>query len=193
MMKSKVLMTLGFSLLPWTLAIGQPLYCPQHSGYIDIGMSVDQVISACGQPISKQPSNKPVTQRIPVQQLIYTALNTGSIYPGLNSAFYDQWSLPSGTTGVSLEVDVTNQKVSAVRINGSSTNAMSLCGGTPVQVGDNVNKVYMACGSPGMVNNTFINQSVPSNTKPEVWIYQVDQYQSPISLTFVNGKLQSIN
>ena len=192
-MKSKILITLGFSLLPWSLAIGDPLYCPQHSGYVNVGMTQAQVISACGQPISKQPSNKPVTTKVPVQQLIYTTLNTGSIYPGLNSAYYDQWSLPSGSTGISLEVDAINQKVSAVRINGSSANASSLCQGASIQIGDDVSKVYNACGSPSMVNNNYINQTVPSNTRPEVWIYQVDQYQSPISLTFVDGKLQSID
>lgn len=171
----------------------QQLYCPQNSRYITIGMTQEQVVTACGQPLAKQQSNGPVTQKVPVKQLIYTALNTGSVYPGLNSAFYNQWSLPSGTSGISVQVDVVNDKVSNVVINGSSTNAMSVCGGTGVQVGDSVNKVYNACGSPSMVNTSYINQQVPSNTRPEVWIYQVDKFQSPVSLTFVNGKLQGIN
>lgn len=192
-------MAFGVSLLAATpvLAMSQ-LYCPQNSGYINIGMTQAQVITACGQPLTKQQTNAPVTQKVPVKQLIYNSLNAGGYYPGEGAAFYGQssgaqWSLPSGTGGISLEVDIINNKVSDVRINGSSTNAMSICGGTNVQIGDNINQVLNACGSPTMTNNSFINQTVPSNKPPEVWIYQVNQYQTPNSLTFVNGKLQSIN
>lgn len=193
-MRPGILLTFSVSLLAATpaLAVSQ-LYCPQNSGYINIGMTQSEVLAACGEPLTKQQSNAPVTQKVPMQQFIYNTLNTGSVYPGLNPTYYDYWSLPSGAYGISLEVDIVNDKVSAVRINGSGTNAMSVCGGTNVQIGDNANKVTMACGSPSMVNNSFINQTVPSNTRPELWVYQVNQYQSPSSLTFVNGKLQSID
>ncbi len=193
-MRPGIFLTFSVSLLAAApaLAVSQ-LYCPQNSGYITIGMTQSEVLAACGEPLTKQQSNAPVTQKVPMKQFIYNTLNTGSVYPGLNPTYYDYWSLPSGAYGISLEVDIINDKVSAVRINGSGTNAMSICGGTNVQIGDNANKVIMACGSPSMVNNSFINQTVPSNTKPELWIYQIDQYQSPSSLTFINGKLQSID
>ena len=172
---------------------GQSVYCPQNSGFINVGMTQDQVLSACGQPQDKRQSDTPATVKVPVKQLIYTALNTGSVYPGLNSAFYDQWSMPSGSTGISLEISVIDQKVYNVKINGSGSNAVSLCGGTSIQVGDNVSDVYTACGSPSMVNSTFIDQPIPSKSNPEIWIYKIDSYHPAISLTFVNGKLQSIN
>jgi len=190
-MSLKLLILLSLSLTSLT-AIADPFYCPQNQGYINLGMSEAQVVSACGQPLSKQESNVPVTVKVPVTQLIYTTLNQGSVYPGLNSV-YDQWSLPSGSTGVSLEVDIINNKVSGVRINGSNTNAMSVCGGISVAVGADESQVYNACGNPQMINNSFINQPIPSNHKPEVWVYQVDKYQAPMSLTFVNGQLQSID
>lgn len=192
-MKLRMLVTLSFTLIPLTTAMAQPFYCPKNSGYINIGMTEEEVIAACGQPLSKQNPNMPVTQRVPVKQLIYTNLNTGAVYPGLNSAFYDQWSLPSGSTGVSLQVDVVDNKVRGIKLNGSSSNAMSVCGGQSVEVGDDVNKVFTACGSPAMINSSFINEPIPNSAKPAVWIYQFDQYQSPITLTFVNGKLQSMN
>ncbi len=192
-MKPLSLIFLSCLLCPFTAAFGQQIYCPQNSSYINIGMTQDEVIAACGQPLSKQQANTPATVRIPVKQFIYTALNKGSVYPGLNSAFYEQWSLPSGTLGTSVEINVMNDKVSSVKINGSNTNAISICQGTNFEVGDNVSKVYRACGSPDMINDTFINQPIPSNSLPEVWTYQMNQYQSPINLTFVNGKLQSAN
>jgi hypothetical protein len=193
LVKLKVLVMMSVSFLVVPPIMAQSLYCPQNSGYINTGMTQQQVMAACGQPLAKQESNNPVTQKVPVTQLIYTTLNQGSVYSGLNSAFYTQWNLPSGTAGIGLEINIMNNKVSSIKINGSGTNAMSVCGGKSVQIGDNANVVYSACGSPSMVNNSYINQVVPSNTKPEVWIYQVNQYQSPISLTFINGKLQSIN
>lgn len=198
-MRPPFFMAFSVSLLAATPALAlTQLYCPQNSGYINIGMTQAQVITACGQPLTKQRTNAPVTQKVPVKQLIYNTLNSGAYYPGQSAAYYGdssgaQWSLPSGTAGISLEVDIINNKVSDVRINGSSTNAMSICGGVNVQIGDNINQVLNACGSPTMTNNSFVNQVVPSNNPPEVWIYQVNQYQTPNSLTFVNGKLQSIN
>ncbi len=191
-MNLKLLTIFGVCLFPLASIADDQLYCPQKQGYINVGMSEGQVLAACGEPVSKQDSKVPVTQKVPVKQLIYSNLNKGSVYPGLNN-IYDQWSLPSGTAGISLEVDIINNKVSAVRLNGSSTNAMSVCGGVSLEVGSDENEVYSACGNPGMVNNTYVNQIVPSNHKPQLWIYQVDQYQAPYTLTFVNGKLQSID
>ena len=190
-MNIKLLALLGILLTPLPSS-ADAVYCPQNHGFINIGMTVAQVVSACGQPLAKHDSSAPVTQKVPVKQLIYTTLNPGSVYPGLNN-IYDQWSLPSGSTGLPLEVDIINNKVSAFRLNSGKTNAMSVCGGVSVQVGADEDAVYSACGNPNMVNTTFINQVVRSNQKPQVWIYQVDRYHSPMSLTFVDGKLQSID
>ncbi|MDI9817955.1 MULTISPECIES: DUF2845 domain-containing protein [unclassified Legionella] len=179
-----VVATLGFSFNAFAT---QSIYCPQNHGYINIGMTPNQVLASCGEPLSKQQSNRPVMQKVPVVQLIYN--NMGS-----QSAFYGVWSLPVGTnSGAQLEVDIINNQVKAVRVNGSDSNAFSICGGRMIQVGDPVGAVYGACGNPSLVNNTFINQPLQSNQRPEVWIYQTDQYQTPFSLTFVNGKLQSID
>ncbi|KTC77047.1 DUF2845 domain-containing protein [Legionella brunensis] len=188
-MTSRLVSAFGIASLSLSLnAFAQSqMYCPQNHGYINLGMTPDQVISACGQPLSKQQSNTPVMQKVPVMQLLYN--NQGS-----QSAFYGVWSLPVGTnSGAQLEIDIVDNKVSAVRINGSNTNAFSICGGSMVQIGDPVNKVYGSCGNPSLVNNTFINQPIQSNQKPEIWTYQTNQYQTPFNLTFVNGKLQSID
>lgn len=178
------LISLGFSC---QVLATQSMYCPQNHGYINLGMTPEQVVAACGQPLSKQQSKTPLMQKVPVTQLMYN--NQGSPH-----AFYGVWSLPVGTnSGAQLEVDIINNKVTAVRMNGGNTNAFSICGGTMIQVGDPVGSVYGACGNPSIVNNTYINQPVQSNQYPEIWIYQTDQYQTPFNLTFVNGKLQSIN
>lgn len=187
-MSSRLVVALGvisFSLN--AMADVQSYYCPQNRGYISIGMTPDQVISACGQPISQQQSSQPVMQRVPVQQLMFN--NAGA-----PTAFYGVWQIPTGTnTGAQVQVNVVDGKVKSVNINGSGTNAFSVCGGTSIQVGDPVSKVYGSCGTPSVVNNSYINVPIQSNQKPQVWIYQAGDYQSPVTLTFVNGKLQSID
>jgi hypothetical protein len=167
-------------------------YCTGGQAYINVGMSQAQVLKACGQPVGKRPTKEAVVQQVPVTQLIYTRLNRGGTYRGYDR-IYQLWSLPSGTKGISLQVDVIDNKISGISLNGSSTNASNLCGGKNFQVGDPVNNVYSACGNPTITNNTFINQTIPRSQSPEVWIYQVDPYQAPFNLTFVNGKLQSID
>ena len=62
------LLSLGAS---FNVMAAQAVYCPQNHGYINVGMTPDQVIAACGQPLSQQDSNQPVYQQIPVQQLFY--------------------------------------------------------------------------------------------------------------------------
>jgi len=185
-MKIKLMPGLILSLLPLSALADQSFYCPQNHAYINIGMSTNQVIAACGTPLSKQESNQPIVQKIPVQQLIYNN-------QGTDTAFYGVWNVPTGNGGTSLQVDVINNRVQNISVNGSNSNAFSICNGANIQIGDQVGKVYGACGSPSVVNNTFMNQVVPTANKPEVWIYEPGQYQATVSLTFVDGKLQSIN
>ncbi|MBA2650825.1 MAG: DUF2845 domain-containing protein [Tatlockia sp.] len=169
------------------IASQQSYYCPQNHKYINLGMSTDQVGDACGVPISKQETNRPVMQKVPVQELTFNAI-------GAQKVFYGVYAIPTGTdSGAKLQVNIVDNKVKSIVINGSGTNAFSICGGISIQAGDPASKVYGACGNPSVVNNSFINQPLLSNAKTQVWIYQPTDYQPPITLTFVNGKLQSID
>lgn len=169
-------------------------YCPQRHGYINVGMTQDQVIAACGQPTAIRDNNSPVVQQIPVTQLIYSILNQGAMYynPGITPV-YNMWSLPSGSQGTSVEIDLVDNQVNAIKVNGSESNALSVCQGGKVQVGDNISAVYNACGAPSLINNTYVNKPVPANQKPQVWVYTIDQYQPSVTFTFINGILKSIN
>ncbi len=181
----------GLLILPYT-AMAADVYCPQKSGHINVGMTEAQVIAACGDPIATKESNRPATQKVPLKQLIYTSLNRDA-RPECTYDLYNIYSLPCGSTGLTLKIDIINEKVVNVNIDGTGSNATSICGGVDIQLGANENDVYAACGSPNTVNETFLNQPIPSDKKPKVWLYQIDQYHKPITLTFVNGKLQSID
>ena len=191
-MNTRSLFILSMLFIPLTGWAADSIYCPQRQGYINVGMTDSQVVNACGEPIVKQTSNQAVVERIPVTQLMYTTLNQGGTFPGVNN-MYQRWSLPSGSTGTSLTISIRNNRISGVSINGASTNAATLCGGINLQIGDMVNRVYSACGTPSLVNQTYINQPVPKSQHPERWIYQVNPYQPSFTLTFINGKLQSID
>ena len=196
---------LGLLIVPFCLfADTQSYYCPENHAYINLGMTPDQVIAACGQPLSQQASNQPVLQKVPVTQLIYNNIGNTNTTFGLgpqvwnlpansSSAFYGVWNLSTGIAGgAQLEVDIANQKVRSIKLNGSGTNSASICQGGNIQPGDPVQKVYSACGSPSIVNSTYINELIPTSEKPKVWIYKPGEYQPSVTLTFINGRLQSI-
>ncbi|WP_133130024.1 DUF2845 domain-containing protein [Legionella yabuuchiae] len=191
-MTRNFLLFLAASLLPMAIFAQDSIYCPENSAYVKVGMTTDQVLAACGPPLNRQVGDR-VTKRVAVTQLIYNSLNSGFESWGGVSNVYDQWSLPQGPSGVNLEVNIMNNKVIGIQFNGSSSNAISMCSGGNIAIGDDQSKVYQACGSPSTVNNTYINQPVPTNQKPEVWVYQNDKFQQPFSLTIINGKLESIS
>ncbi|KTD82613.1 DUF2845 domain-containing protein [Legionella waltersii] len=197
-MKSITFNSLLLMLIPCMASAAQSFYCPQNHAYINIGMSSDQVIAACGQPASIQESDQPIMQKVPMQQLIFNNLSsndsdfTGSLNTPTNSAFYGVWNVSTGYNGVQVQVDIVDNKVKSISVNGGGSNALSLCSGANIQVGDPASKVYGACGSPNVTNNSYINVPIPSQTRPQIWIYKPDPYQPSFSLTFIDGKLQSI-
>lgn len=162
------------------------IYCPQNHAYISLGMTQDEVTAACGKPSLVEKSQVPFSKKVPMMQLTYNS-------QGSAKAFYGVWSLQVGvTTGSNLQIDVVNDKVYEVHINGESSKAFSICGGTPIVKGDPVGNVYSACGNPSTINNTYITLPISETTFPQVWIYELP-YQASMRLTFVKGKLESID
>ncbi|MDF1684076.1 MAG: DUF2845 domain-containing protein [Legionellaceae bacterium] len=183
---------LSFLLITTSSFAGQqPFYCPQKHGYVRIGMTESQVLAACGQPTSKEKSKQAAVQQVPVTQLIYTTLNPDPVYRGYKLV-YRMWSLPIGSQGSSLEVDIINKKIAAIRFNGESTNASSVCDNRSFAVGDMADMVFTACGNPSHVNRSFVNRKVKSKSKPVTWTYNSDPYQPTFRLIFLDGKLRAI-
>lgn len=168
----------------------ETVFCPQKNGYIRVGMTEAQVLSACGAPLQKQESNKPLSQKVEVTQMTYNN-------QGTQKGFYGYWKMPvstnsAGNGGSKLEVSIVDGKVDSVNIDGGSVNAFSICGNNNIQIGDDASAVAGACGTPSIVNKTFIMKPIPSNKAPMVWIYKQADYLPTMTLTFVDGKLQSI-
>jgi len=169
----------------------KPFYCPQKHGYVRIGMTESEVLAACGSPTSKEKSKQAAVEQVPVTQLIYTTLNPLPVYRGYELV-YRMWSLPIGSQGSSLEVDIIGKKITAIRFNGESTNASSVCSNRSFAVGDMADTVFTACGNPSLVNKTFVNQKIKSKNKPETWTYSSDPYQPSFQLIFLDGSLRAI-
>jgi hypothetical protein len=169
----------------------KPFYCPQKHNYVRIGMTESEVLGACGQPTSKEKSKQAAVEQVPVTQLVYTTLNPDPVYRGYKLV-YRMWSLPIGSSGSSLEVDIIGKKITAIRFNGESINASSVCNNRSFAVGDLADTVFTACGNPSLVNKTFVNQKIKSKSKPETWTYSSNPYQPSFRLIFLDGKLRAI-
>ena len=182
------LLLLPCLLLSSSLMAADSFFCPENHAFINVGMSQGEVLNACGAPMKKEQSQQTATNRVPMTQMFYNQA-------GSPTAFYGVWQIPTGNNaGANLEVDVINNKVTSIRLNGSESNAFSICGGASIQIGDPVGKVLSTCGNPSQTNQTYINQPMEGNPRPEIWIYQLDPYQNTmLRLTFINGRLQSIN
>ncbi|MDF1678435.1 MAG: DUF2845 domain-containing protein [Legionellaceae bacterium] len=186
-----LLFVTGLTTAGGSFAEQQPFYCPQNHGYVRIGMTEQEVLRNCGQPTSKEKSKQAAVEQVPVTQLIYSTLNPDPVYRGYE-LIYNTWSLPIGSYGNNLEVNIIDNKISSIRLNGSDTNASSVCNNRSFAVGDLADKVFSACGSPSMTNKTFINRSVKSKEKPVTWTYYIDQYQPTFKLIFIDGRLRAI-
>ena len=195
-MNKTILALVGSMILP-SVMWAQGVFCPQRNGVVKIGMTQEEVIAACGDPLSKEDSNKPLMRKVPIVQMTYQSL-------GQKSAFYGVWALPIGQTntgtlntfggnngGARLQVTLADGKVESAMLDGSSTNAFSLCGQN-VKIGDPGDDVYSACGEPSVSNESFIWKPIKGKTKPQVWTYQLNPYDPPMSLTFIDGQLKSI-
>lgn len=183
-------------LFPLTAFSADSLFCPQHYGTITLGMSAEQVIAACGQPASKQASSQPVFRQIPMTEYFFNNEGTpvASVAPGTSSGtYYGLWSNPTALSGATLQINAIDNKIHSIQINGDEENAASICGGISLNIGDPVSKAVNACGTPLLTNKTFLKQEVDTEQPPEIWIYQMGQYQPTARLTFIAGKLQSIN
>lgn len=166
-------------------------YCTATHSFIHIGMTADQVITNCGPPQSKNESGQTIAQKIPVTTLIYNSTPKSTFNMGADQ-ISQNWGLQNNAVPVAFTVNIIDSKVASFQVSGSSSNSISLCNGRSINVGDDINAVYSACGNPSAVNQSFITKKIPKSQNPEVWNYQIP-YQASFSLTFINGELQSIN
>ena len=164
----------------------EPMYCPGRSKYINVGMTAAQLTDACGKPTKMQELDREATIKVKVKQLIYNAINS-------KRAFYGVWSVRSGVdNGAQLEIDVIDNQIVAMKINGENVNSTNLCQNQTINIKDPMYRAINLCGDPSTTNQTYVNMPVSGNSKPQVWTYQASPYQPAMTFTIVDGKIVSM-
>lgn len=176
-------------------ALADPFYCTENNEYINVGMNVMDVRQACGTPQSVQKSQRMGTRKVPVAQLTFniatatTGSYAGTFTPGIQSSNFQVNTGPLTT----LIVEVSNNKITDISLNGQSAQSVSICGGGSFGVGDPPASAINSCGSPVSENDTYKNVSTGQEQQVETWTYQPADYQPAFQLIFVDGALSQIN
>lgn len=192
MLKKMLAWCLGLGLIHTALA--DPFYCTQNNQYINVGMTIPEVLQACGKPQEVKTSKKMGTTRIMMTQMVFTiATNitrvySGTVTPGIQSGAFNVNTGPTATA----VVNVVDGKIKSISLNGTNTESISLCGGSPFGVGDDAQLSVDSCGDPSSINDTYMTVSTGQPVQIESWKYQPDNYQPPFTLIFADGVLNKI-
>lgn len=159
-------------------------YCPTQGGYIKLGMTMPQVMAACGKPIDVQKSRTFATRNVAIQQLIYRMDTTS----GRGNVVFN-----TGTSNGNLMFTISANKVESISLNGVDTKGTTMCPNTALQVGSSAQDVIDACGQPSIVNNSYKQISQGNQQiQQEIWTVSTGDYSPKLTLTFQNGILEKI-
>lgn len=150
--------------------------CPSTFAYVTHGMKVAAVEEACGKPKAINKTTATAYKEEHIHLIVYR--------------FVPSWrgDVP-GKPQVTFEV--TKNKVTAIRLEGSSIHATSLCGDR-IANGDEAGKVIILCGHPALVDE--FKRRIPVGRKEvEVWSYEPIDFQPEVTLEFENGVLTKVN
>jgi hypothetical protein len=181
-------------------------YCAQKHAFIRVGMTIDEVLQGCGAPQMRQESGN-IVRNQPMTRLSYNNMYKGPVYYWDLNKVYHIFSIPSSSNNSTVTVDIVDNKVRSVNLNGNGVQGTNACqypgstqfGGNPsysngasISVGDSYEQVIQACGNPDYTDETFMPVPVSKSDNPELWIYKMDQYNPSYHLIFINGVLKSV-
>jgi hypothetical protein len=160
-------------------------YCAETSQYIKLGMSLSDVQSACGKPISEKKRKVAATKKIPISQWFY---RLGTSTGGRGNETFNTGGSGTGTLIVTFE----DGKVSGIKFDDISAPTSSMCDEGSIKQGDSKSAVSFACGEPNYTNDTYRVQPINQPVEVVIWTIKSSQYAAPTQLTFRNGVLESI-
>jgi hypothetical protein len=172
----KFQMALLFTTLTPTLAFA--FFCPTNFNQIDFGMTVDQVVMACGNPDSQKDYVKP-NDDIPQEWTYFVPQTVNMGGSGQNA---------QGTLKTSVSFDDKGKAVN-ISVNGIGVGASSICGGANIQLGADKDTIRHACGDPA-----YINKQTPAANPGMVENWKITEFTyssatPPVTLVFENGRL----
>lgn len=181
-------------------------YCAQKHAFIHIGMTIDEVLQSCGMPQMRQEGGN-IVRNQPVTRLSFNNMYKGPVYYWDLNKVYQIFSIPSSANNSTVTIDIVDNKVKNIFLNGNSVQGTTACqypgstqfggnssysNGSTIAVGDSYEQILSSCGSPDYTDQTFTQVPVPKSDKPELWIYKLDQYNPSYHLIFTNGILRDI-
>ncbi len=161
------------------------------NGWINQGMSPEDIIAACGQPDSiveiEDSNNKLDSTQYWSYQAQSLKLTPQSSWPAPTP--YN--STKVNTTTDTFVVEINNNVVSSLAMNGNLVSSGSCPGGGFVRVGDTLNRVMSSCGTATQVSHQYgkDTSALPPVTQ---WNYQTQGGQS-LNIKFEKGVVSEFN
>lgn len=152
-------------------------FCPNNFNQIDFGASIDQVSTQCGKPDKIETTT--LEPEGPQEWNYYIPAAVAN--PGTAAT--------QGTMKAQITFDSSGHVVN-MSVNGIGVGGSTLCGGANIQLGDSIESVKAACGTPSFINKQNTDNPVLGPTQPKK-VITTYFYNSnpPASLVFENGVL----
>jgi hypothetical protein len=175
----------------------ESFYCPKGQ-YVNKGMSEEQVVAACGEPVTKELLDEPAMKQEQVEELIYT----------LPADFLQEFNRilepPRAGGHVTVVFTIMDGKVSSIEVDDKEFSSTGICGKRKVtdvrtvgvatiSIGDSRRKVFTRCDRPSFVNKA--TRPVPlgdGNVPVSIWTYDFGPYQPKVYMRFIDEKLDSV-
>lgn len=171
MTKNIIYLSLLLPQLTWAF------FCPSNFNQIDFGASTDQVSQQCGKPDKIETTT--LEPEGPQEWNYYIPATVAS----------SGTAATQGTMKAQITFDSSGRVVN-MSVNGIGVGASTICGGANIQLGDSLQAVKAACGTPSFVNKQNTDSAVlgPPQPKKVITTYFYNS-NPPATLVFENGLL----
>lgn len=160
------------------------------NGWVEQGMSEQDVLAACGQPNSaiEIDSDK---NRLNVTQYWNYQQQTMQMLPQKVAAPTPYTSINVNSAGNTLVVEINNNKITSLAVNGNFVSTGNCPNGGFVRVGDTADALASRCGAATQVSYQYAKETsvLPPITQ---WIYQLQGGQS-LTIQFQQGVVSELN
>jgi hypothetical protein len=162
------------------------LFCTPASGtngWIEEGMTQDDVIAACGQPDQQTQDENSGKQLQTTQYWTYQKQTVQDMSEGN--------AVNMTISPTILVVEIRNNKITRLALNGNFVSSANCPEGGLLNVGEDDDVIVSRCGSATQVS--YQNETVDSSAPPNIiWTYQSANGAAPLQIQFQNGVVSQI-
>ena len=149
------------------------MFCPTNFNSIKIGDPVELVELQCGKPDQKTKTKvMPDPNDLP-QEWIYLVKTN-----------------PDSPNSMRISIIFQNKKSTSIAVNGAGIGVTSLCNNATIQIGDTMDIIKKACGSPALVNQANSPGQTSQAKEKEIIELKYTSTPTPMTLIFEDGSLK---